>query len=120
MIYPALRWLFVSLSRDCLHFRRSAAPPAGAGFRVGARVGAKPGVKRGVRLELEFLEGRIVPSVTAPVDQWTGANSATDLNWSDKANWSLNSVPTSSNIVEFSGNVPNSTVDQNFTARWLE
>jgi uncharacterized repeat protein (TIGR03803 family) len=52
-------------------------------------------------------------------DQWTGANYATDTNWSDGANWSLGTPPTASQVAIFTNNPTvqdlTSTVDAGFT-----
>jgi uncharacterized repeat protein (TIGR03803 family) len=55
----------------------------------------------------------------AAADQWTGANSAVDTNWSDGANWSLGTPPGPGQTVVFTNNSSvksfTSTVDAGFT-----
>jgi uncharacterized repeat protein (TIGR03803 family) len=55
----------------------------------------------------------------AVADQWTGANSALDTNWSDGANWSLGTPPSTGQTVVFTDNASvksfTSTVDSGFT-----
>jgi uncharacterized repeat protein (TIGR03803 family) len=55
----------------------------------------------------------------AVADQWTGANSAADTNWSDGANWSLGAPPGPGQTVVFTNNSSvksfTSTVDSGFT-----
>jgi uncharacterized repeat protein (TIGR03803 family) len=55
----------------------------------------------------------------ALADQWTGANSAVDTNWSDGANWSLGTPPSPGQTVLFTNNASvksfTSTVDAGFT-----
>jgi uncharacterized repeat protein (TIGR03803 family) len=52
-------------------------------------------------------------------DQWTGANSAVDTNWSDGANWSIGSAPYPTQTAVFTNNSSvqsfTSTVDAGFT-----
>jgi hypothetical protein len=60
-----------------------------------------------------------LPAGAIPADQWTGANSAVDTNWSDGANWSLGAPPTAGQKALFT-NAPNvrsftATVDPGFT-----
>jgi uncharacterized repeat protein (TIGR03803 family) len=59
-----------------------------------------------------------LPGAAAP-DQWTGANSAVDTNWSDGANWSLGTPPGPGQTVVFTNNSSvksfTSTVDAGFT-----
>jgi uncharacterized repeat protein (TIGR03803 family) len=59
-----------------------------------------------------------LPGAAAP-DQWTGANSAVDTNWSDGANWSLGTPPNPGQTVLFTNNASvkcfTSTVDAGFT-----
>jgi uncharacterized repeat protein (TIGR03803 family) len=54
-----------------------------------------------------------------PTDQWTGANSAVDTNWSDGANWSLGAPPAAGQTVLFTNSAGvksfTSTVDSGFT-----
>jgi uncharacterized repeat protein (TIGR03803 family) len=56
----------------------------------------------------------------ALADQWTGANSAVDTNWSDGANWSLGTPPAAGQTVLFTNNSSvkghTSTVDAGFTS----
>jgi uncharacterized repeat protein (TIGR03803 family) len=60
-----------------------------------------------------------VPGAAAPTDQWTGANSAADNNWSDGANWSTGSSPNPGQTAVFTNNASvqsfTSTVDTAFT-----
>jgi uncharacterized repeat protein (TIGR03803 family) len=60
-----------------------------------------------------------LPGVALP-DQWTGANSAVDTNWSDGANWSLGVPPNPGQTVLFTNNASvksfTSTVDTGFTS----
>jgi uncharacterized repeat protein (TIGR03803 family) len=60
-----------------------------------------------------------LPGAAAPTDQWTGANSAVDTNWSDGANWSLGTPPTAGQTALFTSNSNvhsfTSTVDAGFT-----
>jgi uncharacterized repeat protein (TIGR03803 family) len=59
-----------------------------------------------------------LPGAALP-DQWTGANSAVDSNWSDGANWSLGVPPNPGQTVVFTSNPGvtsfTSTVDAGFT-----
>jgi uncharacterized repeat protein (TIGR03803 family) len=61
------------------------------------------------------LPGAAVP----PVDQWTGADSAVDTNWSDGANWSTGAPPTPYQTALFTNNATvqgfTATVDAGFT-----
>jgi uncharacterized repeat protein (TIGR03803 family) len=56
---------------------------------------------------------------TDTTDQWTGANSAVDTNWSDGANWSTGSAPYPTQTAVFTNNATvksfTSTVDAGFT-----
>jgi hypothetical protein len=56
----------------------------------------------------------------ATTDQWTGANSAVDTNWSDGANWSLGAPPSAGQTALFTNNATvknfTSTVDAGFTS----
>jgi uncharacterized repeat protein (TIGR03803 family) len=60
-----------------------------------------------------------LPGAASPPDQWTGANSAVDNNWSDGANWSLGAPPTAGQTALFTNNANvqdfASTVDAAFT-----
>jgi uncharacterized repeat protein (TIGR03803 family) len=60
-----------------------------------------------------------LPGAASPTDQWTGANSAVDTNWSDDANWSIGSAPYPTQTVVFTNNATvksfTSTVDAGFT-----
>jgi uncharacterized repeat protein (TIGR03803 family) len=61
----------------------------------------------------------VLPGGAIPADQWTGANSAVDINWSDGANWSLGAPPTAGQRAVFT-NAPDvqsftATVDAGFT-----
>jgi uncharacterized repeat protein (TIGR03803 family) len=53
-----------------------------------------------------------LPGAVLTTDQWTGANSSVDTNWSDPANWSIGSPPYPGQIAMFT---KNATV-QGFTA----
>jgi uncharacterized repeat protein (TIGR03803 family) len=56
----------------------------------------------------------------ARADQWTGANFAVDTNWSDGANWSLGTPPTTGQTALFTKNATvkdfTATVDAGFTS----
>jgi uncharacterized repeat protein (TIGR03803 family) len=60
-----------------------------------------------------------LPGGAIPNDQWTGANSAVDTNWSDGANWSLGAPPTAGQTALFTKNASvqsfTATVDAGFT-----
>jgi uncharacterized repeat protein (TIGR03803 family) len=60
-----------------------------------------------------------LPGAALPTDQWTGANSAVDTNWSDPANWSIGSPPYAGQTAIFTNNATvrgfTATVDANFT-----
>jgi uncharacterized repeat protein (TIGR03803 family) len=61
-----------------------------------------------------------LPGAAAVTDQWTGANSAVDTNWSDGANWSLGTPPTAGQTALFTNNSTvqsfASTIDAGFTS----
>jgi uncharacterized repeat protein (TIGR03803 family) len=60
-----------------------------------------------------------LPGAAAPIDQWTGANSAVDTNWSNGGNWSLGTPPSAGQTALFTNNATvksfTSTVDAAFT-----
>jgi uncharacterized repeat protein (TIGR03803 family) len=68
-----------------------------------------------------FSFGKLLelPGAAAPKDQWTGADSAVDTNWSDGANWSLGKPPTPGQTAVFTKNPSvkgfTATVDAGFT-----
>jgi uncharacterized repeat protein (TIGR03803 family) len=69
-------------------------------------------------------DGTIFELVPPPTDQWTGANSAMDNNWSDSANWSNGLPPAPSQTVNFTNNSTvkdfTATVDAPFTIAGLD
>jgi uncharacterized repeat protein (TIGR03803 family) len=60
-----------------------------------------------------------LPGAAVVADQWTGANSAVDSNWSDGANWSLGAPPAPGQAAVFTNKASvkdfTSTVDAGFT-----
>ena len=53
--------------------------------------------RRSLGWDLERLESRVVLSTST----WTGANAATDVNWSDAANWQGDTAPVAGNDLVF-------------------